>query len=104
MYLTFLPKCSGFIFCEFFSNLGPTGCRRGRTPERPLRQPSKVWLIKPDLFCFRRLAPIHVPLSETWVNPLPGASHMLQRVQSVGNLGLHRFPTAAERRAQLRCS
>jgi hypothetical protein len=55
----FPPICSGFIFCEFFSNLGPTGCRRGRTPERPLRQPSKVWLIKPDLFisgqeCSRR--------------------------------------------------
>jgi hypothetical protein len=40
------PKCSavpskmlGFIFFEFFSNLGGTGCRRGRTPERPLRQP-----------------------------------------------------------------
>ena len=55
MYLT-LPTCSGFIFSEFFSNLGPTGCRRGRTPERPLRQPSKVWLIKPDRFRFRRLA------------------------------------------------
>jgi hypothetical protein len=50
----FPPICSGFIFCEFFSNLGRTGCRRGRTPERPLRQPSKVWLIKPDLFVSRR--------------------------------------------------
>jgi hypothetical protein len=48
----FPPICSGFIFCEFFSNLGRTGCRRGRTPERPLRQPSKVWLIKPDRFSF----------------------------------------------------
>jgi hypothetical protein len=42
-------KCLGFIFCEIFSNLVATGCRRGRTPERPLRQPSKVWLIKPGL-------------------------------------------------------
>jgi hypothetical protein len=32
-------KFLGFIFFEFFSNLGGTGCRRGRTPERPLRQP-----------------------------------------------------------------
>jgi hypothetical protein len=34
-----LSKFLGFIFFEFFSNLGDTGCRRGRTPERPLRQP-----------------------------------------------------------------
>jgi|RhiMetStandDraft_4_1073278.scaffolds.fasta_scaffold00106_6 hypothetical protein len=34
----------GFIFFDLFSNVGGTGCRRGRTPERPLRQPSKVWL------------------------------------------------------------
>jgi hypothetical protein len=47
----FPPKYSGFIFCGIFSNLGATGCRRGRTPERPLRQPSKVWLIKPGLSC-----------------------------------------------------
>jgi hypothetical protein len=40
----FPSKCTGFIFCEFFSNLGATGCRRGRTPERPLRQPSQAWL------------------------------------------------------------
>jgi hypothetical protein len=46
----FPPKCLGFIFCEIFSNLVATGCRRGRTPERPLRQPPKVWLIKPGLF------------------------------------------------------
>jgi hypothetical protein len=39
----------GFIFCEIFSNLVATGCRRGRTPERPLRQPPKVWLVKPGL-------------------------------------------------------
>ena len=45
----FRPKFLGFIFCGIFSNLGATGCRRGRTPERPLRQPSKVWLIKPGL-------------------------------------------------------
>ena len=43
-------KMLGFIFFDFFSNLGGTGCRRGRTPERPLRQPPqglapKVWLI-----------------------------------------------------------
>jgi hypothetical protein len=42
------PKCLGFIFFDFFSNVGGTGCRRGRTPERPLRQPpkglvAKVW-------------------------------------------------------------
>jgi hypothetical protein len=35
----FLPECLGFIFFDLFSNLGHTGCRRGRTPERPLRQP-----------------------------------------------------------------
>jgi hypothetical protein len=35
----------GFIFFDLFSNVGGTGCRRGRTPERPLRQPSKAWLI-----------------------------------------------------------
>jgi hypothetical protein len=45
----FPSKCLGFIFCEIFSNLVATGCRRGRTPERPLRQPPKVWLMKPDL-------------------------------------------------------
>jgi hypothetical protein len=33
----------------------PTGCRRGRTPERPLRQPSQVWLVEPDLLHSRRL-------------------------------------------------
>jgi hypothetical protein len=33
------PQILGFIFFELFSNLGRTGCRRGRTPERPLRQP-----------------------------------------------------------------
>jgi hypothetical protein len=43
--LRLIWKCAGFIFCEFFSNVGGTGCRRGRTPERPLRQPSRVWLI-----------------------------------------------------------
>ena len=37
----FPPICLGFIFCGIFSNLGATGCRRGRTPERPLRQPSQ---------------------------------------------------------------
>jgi hypothetical protein len=46
------PKCLGFIFFDFFSNLGGTGCRRGRTPERPLRQPpnglvAMVWLARP---------------------------------------------------------
>jgi hypothetical protein len=35
------PQILGFIFFELFSNLGRTGCRRGRTPERPLRQPSQ---------------------------------------------------------------
>jgi hypothetical protein len=45
----FPPKYLGFIFCEIFSNLVATGCRRGRTPERPLRQPPKVWLMKPGL-------------------------------------------------------
>ena len=39
--LRLIRECAGFIFCEFFSNVGATGCRRGRTPERPLRQPSK---------------------------------------------------------------
>jgi len=43
--LRLIWKCAGFIFCEFFSNVDGTGCRRGRTPERPLRQPSRVWLI-----------------------------------------------------------
>src|SRR4029453_13331185 len=46
------PKCLGFIFFDFFSNVGGTGCRRGRTPERPLRQPpkglvAKVWSARP---------------------------------------------------------
>jgi hypothetical protein len=39
----FLPECLGFIFFDLFSNLIHTGCRRGRTPERPLRQPPRVW-------------------------------------------------------------
>jgi hypothetical protein len=72
------PEMLGFIFCGIFSNLGPTGCRRGRTPERPLRQPSKIWLIKPDLsFCgswvwprrthgTRRLAGDGVPKVTNW--------------------------------------
>jgi hypothetical protein len=34
-----LCKCLGFIFFDLFSNVGRTGCRRGRTPERSLRQP-----------------------------------------------------------------
>jgi hypothetical protein len=51
-YTRVCPIFLGFIFCGIFSNLGATGCRRGRTPERPLRQPSKVWLIKPDLSWF----------------------------------------------------
>jgi len=34
-----IRKCLGFIFFDLFSNVGGTGCRRGRTPERPLRQP-----------------------------------------------------------------
>lgn len=36
-----IRKCLGFIFFDLFSNVGGTGCRRGRTPERPLRQPPK---------------------------------------------------------------
>jgi hypothetical protein len=69
----FLPICSGFIFCEFFSNLGRTGCRRGRTPERPLRQPSKVWLTSQTVFvsgASRADSTLPSPLSATWVNPL----------------------------------
>jgi hypothetical protein len=45
----FGPECLGFIFFEFFSSLDNTGCRRGRTPERSLRQPSRVWLFMPGL-------------------------------------------------------
>jgi hypothetical protein len=52
-----IPKCAGFIFCEFFSNLGATGCRRGRTPERPLRQPFPGLAIKPDLFFLAHRTP-----------------------------------------------
>lgn len=66
------PQILGFIFFELFSNLGRTGCRRGRTPERPLRQPSKVWLISQTVFRFRpcrRKQRFDSPLSESWVNP-----------------------------------
>jgi len=65
----FPPKCLGFIFCEIFSNLVATGCRRGRTPERPLRQPPRVRLIKPGLFHARADRVVSArPLSEKWVN------------------------------------
>jgi hypothetical protein len=60
----FSPKCLGFIFFDFFSNVGPTGCRRGRTPERSLRQPSKVWRFMPGL-CF--VFGLHADVHETGV-------------------------------------
>ena len=59
----FPPKCLGFIFCEIFSNLVATGCRRGRTPERPLRQPPRVRLIKPGLFHARADRVVSAPAS-----------------------------------------
>jgi hypothetical protein len=45
-----IRKCLGFIFFDLFSSLGRTGCRRGRTPERPLRQPPKVWPVSQTFF------------------------------------------------------
>jgi hypothetical protein len=50
----FSRKCLGFIFFDFFSNLNHTGCRRGRTPERPLRQPSRVWQRQAFLHVWRQ--------------------------------------------------
>jgi hypothetical protein len=100
----FAPISSGFIFCEFFSNLGATGCRRGRTPERPLRQPSKVWRSSQAFLVSAPRRPnqhSRLPLLETRVNPglthVAVALHMLQRVQSVGNLGLRGVCVAFDR-------
>ncbi len=89
----------GFIFCGIFSNLGATGCRRGRTPERPLRQPSKGLAdqARPFLVLRARLRTFtRGPMSESGLTQVSVAVHTLQRVQSVGNLGLPRFQTAAQ--------
>jgi hypothetical protein len=94
----FPSRCSGFIFCEFFSNLGRTGCRRGRTPERPLRQPSKVWLISQTVFVSGLVdgnsAPIRL-CRKAGLTHLACALHRLQRVQSAWSLRVRKFPTAA---------
>jgi hypothetical protein len=65
----FPSKFLGFIFCEIFSNLVATGCRRGRTPERPLRQPSKVRLIRPGLSSCEDRPPRTGAMCRKWVNP-----------------------------------
>jgi hypothetical protein len=57
-----LSKCTGFIFCEFFSNLGATGCRRGRTPERPLRQPSRSGYQARPFLILRPVPPVCGPM------------------------------------------
>ena len=66
-----IRKCLGFIFFDLFSNVGGTGCRRGRTPERPLRQPPKVWLTWPDL------------CSSWW--PVPGATRCFDLIRIPGS-------------------
>jgi hypothetical protein len=58
----FFSKCTGFIFCEFFSNLGATGCRRGRTPERPLRQPSRSGYQARPFLILRPVPPVCGPM------------------------------------------
>jgi len=60
-----LSKCTGFIFCEFFSNLGATGCRRGRTPERPLRQPSRSGYQARPFLILRPVPPVCGPMLKT---------------------------------------
>jgi hypothetical protein len=95
----FPSRCSGFIFCEFFSNLGRTGCRRGRTPERPLRQPSKVWLISQTVFVSGFVDGNSAPTRlcrKAGLTHLPCDLPRLQRVQSARSLRVRRFPTAGE--------
>jgi hypothetical protein len=78
----FPPKYLGFIFCAIFSNLVATGCRRGRTPERPLRQPPKVWLIKPGPFSCSGRPRCERPglRQKSGLTKIPVALHRLQRV------------------------
>jgi len=94
----FPSRCSGFIFCEFFSNLGRTGCRRGRTPERPLRQPSKVWLISQTVFVSGLVdgnSALTRLCRKAGLTHLLCALHRLQRVQSAWSLRVRRFPDSS---------
>jgi hypothetical protein len=90
-------QCWGFIFFGLFSNLGDTGCRRGRTPERPLRQPPKVWpMARPFVVSgpaqsfyleIPRLPGQHPTLTRSTRHAYPSTSHAAWDVDAVH--GLH---------------
>jgi len=85
------PQILGFIFFELFSNLGRTGCRRGRTPERPLRQPSQGLADRAGPFVCSRSR-----IARAWNPPTSSSLAEEKRLRSVllSTAGA-RFPTLA---------
>ena len=86
-------KCLGFIFCDFFSNVGRTGCRRGRTPERPLRQPPQDLAAGPDLF------PCRWPLGASEPHVCVGPYSAVPEVIRVTKLSIAKSCAAAKFRS-----